>query len=246
VRERFIGLISEIVQRCGVDGIQLDDHFAWPVDLGYDAFTRNLYRQDTGREPPDDPNDRFWMRWRRQQLTALLRELRASLRRLDDQAAAQAVARGKPRPHPTLVSLSPGPFRFAYNTWLQDWELWAVGGLVDDLIVQNYAYSVAGFAKDLNQPALVKASSWGMPVEIGILAGFGGRTPDMATLSEKVRLAMARGHGVIYFYWEGLWGLHAGREGTAARQAAFRQLHEQVKRQGARSRALPPPPPALP
>ena len=24
--------------------------------------------RDTGREPPDDPNDRFWMRWRRQQL----------------------------------------------------------------------------------------------------------------------------------------------------------------------------------
>jgi uncharacterized lipoprotein YddW (UPF0748 family) len=245
VRERFIGLISEIVQRCGVDGIQLDDHFAWPVELGYDAYTRNLYRQDTGREPPADPNDRFWMRWRRQQLTALLRELRASLRRLDDQAAAQAAARGKPRPHPTQVSLSPGPFRFAYNTWLQDWELWAVGGLVDDLIVQNYAYSVAGFAKDLNQPALVKASSWGMPVEIGILAGFGGRTPDMATLAEKVRLAMARGHGVIYFYWEGLWGLHAGREGAAARQAAFRQLHGQVKRQGGRSPG-PPPPPALP
>ena len=28
VRARFIGLITEIVQRCGVDGIQLDDHFA--------------------------------------------------------------------------------------------------------------------------------------------------------------------------------------------------------------------------
>jgi len=29
VRERFIGLITEVVQRCGVNGIQLDDHFAW-------------------------------------------------------------------------------------------------------------------------------------------------------------------------------------------------------------------------
>jgi uncharacterized lipoprotein YddW (UPF0748 family) len=242
VRQRFIGLISEIVQRCGVDGIQLDDHFAWPVDLGYDATTRNLYRQATGREPPDDPHDRFWMRWRRQQLTALLRELRAELRRLDGQAAGRAAGKGKgttaSKPHPTLISLSPGPFRFAYNHWLQDWELWAVGGLVDDLIVQNYAYSVAGFAKDLNQPALVKARSWGMPVEIGILAGFGGRTPSMATLSEKVRLATARGHGVIYFYWEGLWGQHAGVEGGAARQAAFRQLHQNL--------TGPPPPPALP
>ena len=237
VRQRFIGLIREIVQRCGVDGIQLDDHFAWPVELGYDATTRELYRQSTGREPPDDPSDRFWMRWRRQQLTNLLRELRAALNQLDQESTARAGS----RTHPTLISLSPGPFRFAYNLWLQDWELWAVGHLVDDLIVQNYAYSVQGFAKDLNQPALVKAKGWGMPVEIGILAGFGGRTPTMATLSEKVRLATARGHGVIYFYWEGLWGQHAGPEGRAARQTAFRQLHESLGRSGP---SAPPPLPA--
>ena len=238
VRQRFIGLVSEIVQRCGVDGIQLDDHFAWPVELGYDPFTRDLYRQATGREPPDDPNDRFWMRWRRQQLTALLRELRTALRQLDDQAAARARAQGRSIPRPTLVSLSPGPFRFAYNHWLQDWELWAVGGLVDDLIVQNYAHSLQGFARDLEQPALVKARGWGMPVEIGLLAGFGGRTTPMATLAEKARQAASRGHGIIYFYWEGLWGQHAGPEGGAARQAAFRQLHQSL-------RSLPMPPPPL-
>ncbi|MFM9102617.1 MAG: glycoside hydrolase family 10 protein, partial [Cyanobium sp.] len=67
VRARFIGLISEIVQRCPVDGIQLDDHFAWPVELGYDDTTRALYRAATGQDPPADINDRFWMRWRRQQ-----------------------------------------------------------------------------------------------------------------------------------------------------------------------------------
>ena len=236
VRERFIGLILEIVQRCGVDGIQLDDHFAWPVELGYDATSRRLYREATGQEPPSDIHDRFWMRWRRQQLTDLLRQLRAALRQLDDQRGRAAISQGQPRPPATLVSLSPGPFRFAYNRWLQDWELWSVGGLVDELIIQNYAYSVKGFAKDLDQPALVKASGWGIPVEIGILAGFGGRTTDMVTLAEKARLAASRGHGVIYFYWEGLWGLHAGREGGSYRQSAFRQLHRELER-------LPLPPP---
>ncbi|MEA5390305.1 family 10 glycosylhydrolase [Cyanobium gracile UHCC 0139] len=215
VRARFIGLIKEIVQRCGVDGIQLDDHFAWPVELGYDPYTRALYLADTGREPPANFNDRYWMKWRRQQLTALLRELRGTLQEV-----------GGPRR--TVISLSPGPFRFAYNHWLQDWELWALGELVDDLIVQNYAYSVKGFARDLDQPALVKARRWGMPVEIGILSGFGGRTPDMATLEQKVRLSAARGHGVIFFYWEGLWGQHAGPEGAAFRQAAFRRLNREV------------------
>ncbi len=216
VRARFVGLIEEIVQRCNVDGIQLDDHFAWPVELGYDDFTRGLFRAETGREPPDDHTDRFWMRWRRQRLTDLLRELRA---RLDQRSSG----RGR-----TVISLSPGPFRFAYNHWLQDWELWSIGHLIDDLVVQNYAYSVKGFAKDLNQPALVKAKSWGMPVEIGILAGFGGRTPDMATLSQKAQLAAQRGHGVIYFYWEGLWGQYAGSEGGAFRRQAFEQLHQRL------------------
>jgi uncharacterized lipoprotein YddW (UPF0748 family) len=160
------------------------------------------------------------MKWRRQQLTALLRELRSTLREV-----------GGPRR--TVISLSPGPYRFAYNHWLQDWELWALGELVDDLIVQNYAYSVKGFARDLDQPALVKARRWGMPVEIGILAGFGGRTTDMATLDQKVRLAAARGHGVIFFYWEGLWGVHAGPEGPAYRQGAFARLNRSVFGPGA-------------
>ena len=216
VRERFLGLIGEIVQRCGVDGVQLDDHFAWPVELGYDPYTRNLYRAETGNDPPDNYTDRVWMRWRRHQLTNLLRELRRHLQSIP-------YAKGE-QPRRRVISLSPGPFRFAYNKWLQDWELWALGELIDDLVVQNYAHSVAGFAKDLNQPALLKARQWGLPVEIGILAGFGGRTPAMATVAEKTRLSLERGHGVIYFYWEGLWGKHAGPEGAASRRLGFRQL----------------------
>jgi hypothetical protein len=50
-------------------------------------------------------------------------------------------------------------------------------------------------------------------------------------------LAASKGHGVIYFYWEGLWGLHAGPEGAAYRQATFRQLHQSL------NAPLQPPPP---
>jgi aliphatic nitrilase len=52
----------------------------------------------------------------------------------------------------------------------------------------------------------------------------------MPTLAEKVRLASQRGHGVIYFYWEGMWGVHAGAEGPALRQSGFSQLHQQLPR----------------
>ena len=152
------------------------------------------------------------MTWRRRQLTGLLRELR---QRLEEESL------------PKRISLSPGPFRFAYNHWLQDWELWSVGELIDDLVVQNYAYSLKGFAKDLNQPALRKARQWGLPVQIGVLAGFGKRTTPIPVLAEKKRLSNEQGYGVIYFYWEGLWGKHAGSEGAAFRRDAFRQLGSQ-------------------
>ena len=209
VRERFIGLVVEVMSRCRMDGLQLDDHFAWPVELGYDPFTAALYRQQTGATPPKDHTNRYWMTWRRRQLTGLLRELRD---RLENESL------------PNRISLSPGPFRFAYNHWLQDWELWAVGELIDDLVVQNYAYSLKGFAKDLNQPALRKARQWGLPVQIGVLAGFGKRTTPIPVLTEKKRLSNEQGYGVIYFYWEGLWGVHSGEEGSAYRRKALQKL----------------------
>ncbi len=206
VRERFIGLVVEVMKRCRMDGLQLDDHFAWPVELGYDTYTSALYAAETGFEPPRDHTNRYWMTWRRRKLTGLLRELRTRL---------------KKESLPVRISLSPGPFRFAYNHWLQDWELWAVGQLIDDLVVQNYAYSLRGYAKDLDQPALRKAREWGIPIQIGVLAGFGKRTTSMAVLKEKVQLANERGYGVIYFYWEGLWGKHSGSEGSRYRKDAF-------------------------
>ena len=109
-----------------MDGLQLDDHFAWPVQFGYDPTTVAFYRQETGLAPPRDHSNRQWMKWRRNQLTSLLRELRQRL---------------KQERLSTRISLSPGPFRSAYNLWLQDWELWALGGLIEELVVQNYAYS---------------------------------------------------------------------------------------------------------
>ena len=133
------------------------------------------------------------MSWRRRKLTGLLRELRA---RLQQEGLS------------SRISLSPGTFRQSYNLWLQDWKLWAFGELIDELVVQNYAYSVKGFERDLDQPALRKAREWNLPIQIGVLAGFGNRTTSTSDLKAKVRLARDRGFGVIFFYWEGLWGRH--------------------------------------
>ena len=67
--------------------------------------------------------------------------------------------------------------------------------------MQNYAYSLKGFENDLGQSAIRRAESWGIPVHIGILAGFGGRTTPMTKLHRKLQLAHQRGFGAVYFYW---------------------------------------------
>ncbi len=44
----MVDLITDVVDRYPVAGIQLDDHFAFPVELGYDLmklFSTNNYRQ---------------------------------------------------------------------------------------------------------------------------------------------------------------------------------------------------------
>jgi len=49
-------LIIEIVSKYDIDGIQFDDHFGLPVELGYDAFTGwAIYSKTQGKRPPIIP-----------------------------------------------------------------------------------------------------------------------------------------------------------------------------------------------
>ena len=70
-------LVVELFQRCSLDGLQLDDHFAWPVEFGYYSFMSNLYIKQTVIMPHNDHTNRYWMRWLRRHLTGLLRDLHA-------------------------------------------------------------------------------------------------------------------------------------------------------------------------
>jgi uncharacterized lipoprotein YddW (UPF0748 family) len=55
--QQFIeDLVVEIVSNYNVNGIQFDDHFGIPSELGYDAFTVELYKQEhLGLLPPANP-----------------------------------------------------------------------------------------------------------------------------------------------------------------------------------------------
>lgn len=190
--QQFIrDLILEVVSNYDVDGIQLDDHFGMPVELGYDPFTVKLYRlEHEDQNPPDDFLDEEWMRWRAGKITNFMQEL------------FQAVKEVKPN---AIVSLSSNSQFFAYRNYLQDWQSWVEQGLVEDLILQVYRNDLIRFQAELEAPAVENARRK-VPVGVGITTGTWRNPVTMKQIQKQVQLVRQRGfYGVSFFYWESLW-----------------------------------------
>ncbi len=96
VQQFMLNMIVEVVSKYDVDGIQFDDRFGLPSDFGYDEYTIALYKQEhQGKNPPDNPLDAPWLRWRADKLTSFM------------QRVYKAVKAVKPNCLVTLVSQSP-------------------------------------------------------------------------------------------------------------------------------------------
>ena len=208
--QKFIrNLIVEVVTKYDVAGIQLDDHFGLPVELGYDAFTVRLYRQEhQGQSPPNDPLNEEWMRWRANKISDFMQQI------------FKAVKAVKPN---AIVSLSPNSQDFSYRAYLQDWQYWVQRGWVEELVIQIYRDDLKSFVTQLSQPAIEVARRH-IPVGVGILTGTWGRPVDIAQISEQVKAVRDRGFdGVSFFYWESLWG-YLAPESPRKRRKVFQAL----------------------
>lgn len=76
VQQLIRGLMLEVAIQYDIDGLQLDDHFGIPVQLGYDPLTVKLYQQEhDGKSPPIDPYNAEWMRWRAAKLTSFMEDI---------------------------------------------------------------------------------------------------------------------------------------------------------------------------
>ncbi len=209
VQKFILDLIVEVVKKYDVAGIQFDDHFGMPVELGYDPFTVQLYQKEHGgKRPPDDPLNAEWMRWRADKITDFVQRIN------------KAVKAAKPK---AIVSLSPNSQSFAYRYYLQDWQTWVERGLVQELVVQVYRGDMKSFLAELSQPALQTARDR-IPVGIGILSGLWRRPVTMEQIRQQVEAVRDRGFdGVSFFYWESLWG-YLTAESPRKRREAFREL----------------------
>lgn len=206
VQQFLQDLVMETVTNYDIDGVQFDDHFGLPAEFGYDDFTIGLYKQEhQGKAPSNDPQDAEWVRWRANKITDFLTKVFRAV---------------KAKKEKVMVSLSPNPQRFSYNSYLADWASWERLGLVEELVVQIYRNDFNTFISELEQPEMKVAKSH-IPVGIGILTGLKDRMVGLPQIQQQIDAVRRRGFaGVSFFYYETLWNNTA--ETPDERQTAFR------------------------
>jgi uncharacterized lipoprotein YddW (UPF0748 family) len=188
VQQFLTDLITEVVQKYEVDGIQLDDHFGLPINYGYDAYTVNLYRAEhNGQAPPDDPSDAEWMKWRADRLTQLMARIQRAVKAASPQA---------------LVSLSPNAPNFAYRKYLQDWPRWVDMKLLDEVVVQLYRNDLTALKNELDRPNL-KMLSTKVPLSVGLYTGPFNQAKPAQQIRQETELVRSAGYaGTSLFCWE--------------------------------------------
>jgi len=148
VRRRLVIIISELLRRySGLDGIHLDfirypyalpispgSRFSPRLDFGYGSSSVARFEKETGRKAPLagvsvlSADYEAWDNWRREQVTATVREARQAI--------------GATRPAVLLsAALLPWAER-AYLSAFQDWRGWLSEGLLEKALVMNYSRDI--------------------------------------------------------------------------------------------------------
>ncbi|MBH8565970.1 glycoside hydrolase family 10 protein [Nostoc sp. CENA67] len=207
--QQFIqDLIVEIVKNYDIDGIQFDDHFGLPSELGYDAYTVALYKKEhRGKAPSKNPQDPEWVRWRANKITDFMKRVFTAI---------------KANKKDCLVSVAPNPQRISYSFFLADWQKWERMGLIEELVLQIYRDDLNVFLSELEYPE-VKAAQKHIPVSIGIIAGLKNKSIPIAQIQTQVQKVRDRNFaGVSFFFYETLWNL--SQEPALKRQSSFQQI----------------------
>lgn len=204
-------LILEIVTKYDIDGIQVDDHFGYPSELGYDPYTVGLYRKEhDGKLPPLDSKNPEWIQWRSNKITNYMETLFRLVKDVKKNV---------------IISVSPNPQEFSKNEFLMDWATWERKGLIEELIVQIYRNNMGSFNNELNQKDLQLAKDH-IPSAIGILSGLKGKKIDFNLINDQVKSTREKGFGgVAFFFYESLWNF--GPESPQQRQDYFNNIFAQ-------------------
>ncbi|GAB1540381.1 glycoside hydrolase family 10 protein [Scytonema sp. NUACC21] len=210
--QQFIqDLIVELVKNYDIDGIQFDDHFGLPSELGYDAYTAALYKKEhNGKAPPANSKDPEWVQWRANKITDYMKQVFKAIKATKNNC---------------LVSVAPNPQRFSYEFFLADWQRWERMGLIEELVIQVYRNDLSVFISELEYPE-VKAAKSHIPVSIGIITGLKGKYVPVKQIETQVQKVRERNFaGVSFFFYETLWNMTD--EKLQQRQLAFKKIFPQ-------------------
>jgi uncharacterized lipoprotein YddW (UPF0748 family) len=182
VRQFMVNLIGDLVSRYAVAGIQLDDHFSFPVELGYDLYTQASFQRQVQQQ--NHPN---WQEWRSAKLTELLAQIVRSVKSI--------------RPD-CVISISPNPLSFSKSRYLVDWQEWCDRGLVDELVLQVYRDRLASFEQELSKSE-VRAIKAKIPTLIGILTGLRTKSISTEAIAAQVKMVETKQFsGFSCFFYE--------------------------------------------
>lgn len=215
-RELLLNLIIDAVDRYDLDGVQLDDRIAWPVTMGYDDYTVEVYKSEhQGKAPPSDPRDAAWVAWRAEKVGEFAERFYTELK--------------ERRPN-LLVSISPAIYPWSLDNYACDWKTWSHAGWMDEYVPQIYRNTFERVKQDW--PAQMEAA--GRDRQDDLIAGLrvvgeGADTawPDLKKKMELVRRGEAGGHchwfsrGVLEVYPDELTAFYDAAELGHAKHPKF-------------------------
>jgi len=130
----LIDLALDVVKNYDIDGIEFDRIRYPDLDCGYDSATIELYRDEhNGNDPPANPYDSGWIRWRADKLNAFVDRL------------SNAVKSYNPD-----ITMTNAPLWYGYEQFCQDWTAWINNDFLDLVSTQMYFASNDQYAYRLS------------------------------------------------------------------------------------------------
>lgn len=209
VQAFYEALLVEFVSRYPVPAIQFDDHMSLKNTFGYDPYTLDLYKKETGRSGKPDPEAAEWLSWRADKLTSFIARI------------SKAIKTARPG---VKFSVSPNPYPWSYQNYVQDWPKWVEAGLVDEIVVQVYRTDMNRFKAELGSSVLDGAKGK-VNLIIGILSGLKPEPMPIEMVRAQTQFTRDSGYqGVVYFFQESLLQFTAGGETIEDRLNVIKQL----------------------
>ncbi len=202
-RKLLLDLVREVVQGYDIDGIEFDRARYPQTDCGYDETTRQVYKKEKGgQEPPADPNQADWMRWRADRLSLWVGDLYRAVKALRPELS---------------VSNAPVTTPYGYVNFLQDYPAWLRDGSLDLAAPQIYRRTASDYRSELQRQMAAVGNRW------QLFPGIDSVNPareDFLSMIQETRQAGLR--GLVLWYAESLRSrdlLSALREGPFAEPA---------------------------